>query len=214
VLGAVHGVNPGMGWLFAVARGVQEGDGAGAGPGDVEGRWRGRRAVWAALGPLAVGHGLAIAAAIALAEMFGSVVPMTAVRWLVGVGLVTRGMMSLVRHRHPRAGGMRIGSGGLVWWSFLMASAHGAGLMALPLVLENSASHDHASTWMSMTPALDGTAWAATAAHAIGYLAVTGLVAFIVYERTGVRILRSAWINVDLLWAIALIVTGAATLAL
>jgi len=210
ILGAVHGINPGMGWLFAVARGCQAGD-----------RAKGRRAVWGSLGPLAVGHALAIGAAVALAATLGSIVPLPFLRGVVGAGLVVRGVTMVVRHRHPRGGGMTVGAGGLAWWSFLMASAHGAGLMALPFALRMSSPAGvassihgmHAMTHASMGPQLDINTLAATGAHAVGYLLVSGLLAFVVYERVGVRMLRSAWINIDWLWACALIVTGIATLS-
>lgn len=211
LLGAAHGVNPGMGWLFAVARGFQE---------------RTRRAVWRTLGPLAAGHALAIATAIAFAVMLGAVVPTSLLRSLVGIGLLARGVASLVRHRHPRGGGMQLNARELTWWSFLMATAHGAGLMALPLVLRGpmpagspgaratQAMHGaHAqAAQMSVGSEVGGAAFVGTALHAAGYLVVTALIAILVYERLGVRILRSAWINIDLLWSGALIVTGLATL--
>jgi hypothetical protein len=210
LLGAAHGVNPGMGWLFAVARGFQE---------------RTRRAVWRTLGPLAAGHALAIATTIAFAAMVGAVVPIAVMRWLVGVGLLARGATSLVRHRHPRGGGMQLNARELTWWSFLMATAHGAGLMALPLVLHGpmpagapdaratQAMHGaHAHAQMSAGLEVGSAAFVGTALHAVGYLVVTALVAILVYERFGVRILRSAWINMDLLWSSALIVAGVATL--
>lgn len=208
VLGAAHGINPGMGWLFAVARGFQEGE---------------RRAVWRALGPLALGHGLAIAAAIAGAAVVGIVLPLSLVQQLVGVTLVVSGVAGLVRHRHPRGGGMRMGAPGLVGWSFLMASAHGAGLMALPLVLRGPAGsgtagghaiHAMHAAGIAAGPGLQLAGLAATVAHATGYLVVTALIAVVVYERVGLRLLRSAWINLDLIWSVALIVTGTATLIL
>ena len=210
LLGALHGINPGMGWLFAVARGFQEGS---------------RRAVWGSLGPLAAGHALAIAAAMTLAAMLGAVVPIAVLRAMVGVGLLVRGAVSLLRHRHPRGGGMQLNARELTWWSFLMATAHGAGLMALPLVLpardRDVVTHGlqgmhsmHGGAPMSAGPELEGAALIATVVHAVGYLAVTALVAVVVYERVGVRMLRSAWINIDLLWSGALIVTGVATLVI
>lgn len=202
LLGAGHGINPGMGWLFAVARGFQEGE---------------RGAVWRALGPLAVGHGLAIAAALAGAAMLGVVLPLSLVHRLVGVALVVSGVAALLRHRHPRGGGMRLGARALAGWSFLMATAHGAGLMALPLALRDPAGpemaeHLHGATHMMVSPELPLGGLAATAAHAAGYLLVTALIAVVVYERVGLRLLRSAWINLDLFWAVALIITGVATL--
>jgi hypothetical protein len=207
LLGAAHGINPGMGWLFAVARGFQEGD---------------RRAVWRALGPLAIGHGLAIAAALVGAAMIGMVLPMSLVKQMVGVALVASGAAGLVRHRHPRGGGMRMGARTLAGWSFLMATAHGAGLMALPLVLGESAGSGaagehamhamHGAALAGVGSELQVGALVATAAHAAGYLLVTALIAVVVYERVGLRMLRSAWINLDLIWAMALMITGAATL--
>jgi len=205
LLGAAHGVNPGMGWLFAFARGCQEGS---------------RRSVWGSLGPLAIGHAVAIAVPLVLAGMLGAFLPLALLRSLVGIGLVVRGMTSIVRHRHPRGGGMRVGVGGLAWWSFLMASAHGAGLMALPLVLRGQAPADgdanvlpgahvhHAGAQMSPGPALHVGAVEASAAHAVGYLVITALLAIVVYEYVGVRMLRSTWINMDIVWTGSLIITG------
>lgn len=112
---------------------------------------------------------------------------------------------------------MRVGLFGLTVWSFLMASAHGAGLMVVPFVIggdtaalhATSADHAaHAAGAGSLGPAL-----AATGIHALGYLVVSALVAAIVYEKVGVAILRRAWVNLDLLWAAALIATGALTIA-
>jgi hypothetical protein len=128
VLGAVHGLNPGMGWLFAVALGLQERD---------------RRAVWGAMLPLAAGHALAIAPAIGTAEAVGLVTPTGGIRWIVAATLLILGVVRLRRHRHPRWVGMRVGARDLTLWSFLMASSHGARLMALPFVL--AASHPAAA---------------------------------------------------------------------
>jgi hypothetical protein len=206
-LGAVHGVNPGMGWLFAVALGLQEGR---------------ARAVWRALSPLAVGHALAIGAAVLAALALGTVVPAEALRWIVGGALVTLGGVRLVRHRHPRCGGMQVGFRELTAWSFLMASAHGAGLMVLPLIVgaTDGAAHPHAHATHLMTaslaPALPASPLAlglqATALHTAGYLLVTGLLAVLVYRKLGLRMLRTVWINLDLIWGGALVVTGAVAL--
>src|SRR5918992_1655243 len=121
LLGAFHGVNPGMGWLFAVALGMQENR---------------AQAVWRALLPLGVGHACAVALAIALATTAGAIVPTAMLRWPIAIILIVLGVRRLVRHRHPRWGGMRLGLGGLTVWSFLVATAHGAGLMVLPIWLE------------------------------------------------------------------------------
>src|SRR5215207_5455182 len=119
-LGAGHGINPAMGWLFAVALGLQRGS---------------RLAVWGALGPLALGHASAIAATILVAGIAGLVVPAELLQWATALLLVTLGVYRLVRSRHIRFGGMGVTPRELALWSFLMASSHGAGLMVLPLVL-------------------------------------------------------------------------------
>ena len=201
VLGGVHGLNPGMGWLFAVALGMQE---------------KNRRAVWGALLPLAAGHALAIATAIAVAGAVGLVVPTGSIRWIVAATLLVLGVVRLRRHRHPRWVGMRVGARDLTLWSFLMASAHGAGLMALPFVLAATdpavAEHHHAhGAAMSSLPPGAMTGLLATAAHTVGYLVVLALMAALVYERLGLRLLRTAWVNLDLIWAGALTCTAVLT---
>jgi len=199
VLGAVHGLNPGMGWLFAVALGLQE---------------RRRAALWGALPPLAAGHAGAILAALAAAALLGRALPLTAVEWIVGGLLMVLGSLRLLRHRHPR-GGMRVGPRDLALWSLAMATAHGAGLMVLPVVLAVPASahaaHAGGVAMAGMTGAGGVSAWSATALHSAGYLAATMLAAVVVYERLGVGIVRRVWVNVDLIWGAALIVTGILT---
>src|SRR5262249_52376131 len=123
-LGALHGLNPGMGWLFAVALGMQRGE---------------RAAVWRALGPLALGHALAIAAAVAIALGLGVAVPPAAVRLGAAALLIGLGILQLRGHRHPAMGrwraGLRANGRELAAWSFVVATAHGAGLMAAPFAL-------------------------------------------------------------------------------
>ena len=202
-LGAGHGINPAMGWLFAVALGFQR---------------ESRGAVWGALGPLAVGHALAIAAAILIAGLVGLVVPLELLKWGTAALLVGLGVYRLVRSRHIRFGGMQVDARDLAIWSFLMASSHGAGLMVLPLVLGDAPAtvHAHHVAHASMFgPGELG--WSGTTAaliHTAGYLLVTGLIAVIVYERVGTKFLRTAWVNLDLVWAVALVVTGIATVML
>lgn len=213
LLGAAHGINPGMGWLFAVALGMQEQE---------------RRAVWRALLPLAAGHTVAIAGTIAAAGVLGLALPVGTLKWLVAATLLGVGVMHLIGHRHPRWGGMRVGARDLAVWSALMATAHGAGLMALPFVLRASAdaaavggAHaGHAAmvhSAMVHTEGLVGGAgiglWA-TAVHTLGYLLMTGVVAVVVYEKVGLRVLRRAWVNLDVVWAAALVVTAVLTLRL
>jgi hypothetical protein len=201
-LGAFHGINPGMGWLFAVALGLQE---------------RQRGAVWRALVPLGAGHLAAVAAAVGAAAVSGLVVPLDRLTYVVAFLLVGLGCRRLVRHDHPRGVGMRVGWIGLGAWSFLMASAHGAGLMVVPFVIglgatpAGAAAACHtAAPWVAGT----GAAVAGTLVHGAGYLAVTAVTAVLVYEKLGVGILRTAWVNLDLIWAIALIITGVLTVAL
>ena len=210
LLGAVHGINPAMGWLFAVARGLQE---------------RNRRALWRALGPLALGHALAVAAALAVAVTLGRVAPLGVLRWIVAGALLFVGVDGLRRHRHVQLKGMRVSGRELATWSFLMASAHGAGLMVLPFVLGKSVpvpdamAHHHMTSAFAgahvVTPAgiadLDAIAIVAPLVHTAGYLLATIVLALVVYEKLGVRVLRRAWINFDLIWGGAMV--GAAVFA-
>lgn len=200
LLGAAHGLNPGMGWLFAVALGLQE---------------RRRGALWSALPPLAAGHAGAILAALAAAALLGRALPITLVEWIVGVMLIALGGMRFLRHRHPR-GGMRVGPKDLALWSLAMATAHGAGLMVLPVVLAaQGSSHAAHLDGIAMAGVMSTggvSAWSATALHSAGYLAATMLAAVVVYEKLGVGVLRRVWVNVDLVWGAALVVTGVLTL--
>ena len=195
LLGAFHGINPAMGWLFAVALGMQENRST---------------AVWRALVPIGVGHACAVAAAVALGIIAGIVLPTDALRWPIAVILVMLGASRLFRHRHPRYGSMRIGLAGLTIWSFLVATAHGAGLMVLPVWLRMSAAPgDHSAHLHGTTDLASGLA--ATAVHSGSYLIVTAAIAWIVFHKLGVGLLRKAWINLDLIWAVALIASGALT---
>jgi hypothetical protein len=198
-LGAFHGINPGMGWLFAVALGMQE---------------RRRGAVLRALVPLGAGHALAVAGSVGIALAIGAVVPIRELRWPIAGVLVSLGVMRFFRHQHPRWVGMRVGMGGLTVWSFLMATAHGAGLMVVPVFVGMSMAgeggHMHHVAAAAGTNA--GAALFATGLHAVSYLAVTAFIAVLVFEKLGVGILRRAWFNLDLIWAGALVATGAVTL--
>jgi hypothetical protein len=200
LLGAYHGINPGMGWLFAVALGMQERKGS---------------AVARALVPIALGHALAIGSVVMVAAFLGMELPQEAIRYTVAALLFALGIFSLIRHSHPRWVRMQVGFRDLTIWSFMMASAHGAGLMVLPVLLGSStveaadqmAGHRHAFAAASPLTAL-----LATVAHTAAYLAVTGLVAWVVYSKLGLAILRKAWLNLHLVWAAALVVTSLITL--
>ena len=198
-LGAFHGMNPGMGWLFAVALGMQE---------------RRRGAVLRALVPLGAGHALAVAAAVIVAAAIGAVIPIGWLRWPVAGVLVSLGALRFVRHRHPRWASMRVSIGGLTLWSFLMATAHGAGLMVVPVFVGMSMAGAGGHAHHMPATGGAGAALVATGLHAIGYLVVTAGIAVLVFDRLGVGILRRVWFNVDLIWAAALVATGTMTLVL
>jgi hypothetical protein len=200
LLGAYHGLNPGMGWLFAVALGMQEHKGS---------------AVARSLIPIALGHALAIGGVVLVAAFLGMTLPLVVIRYSVAVILVGLGIYCLVRHQHPRWVRMQVGFWDLTVWSFLMASAHGAGLMVVPVLLgssmveaqESMAGHNHMASAASPLAGL-----LATGVHTFAYLAVTGLVAWVVYRKFGLALLRKTWFNFDLLWAVALVATGLVTL--
>ena len=189
LLGAYHGINPGMVWLFAVARGMQE--------------HRARAVAWS-LPPIALGHALAIGVVVLIAQLAQVALPMTYIRIGVAVTLVGLGVYKLVRSRHFRWGGMQVGFRDLTIWSFLMASAHGAGLMVLPVVL---ASGPHAHHHVAASSSAAGGIWA-TLIHTLGYFTVTAAAALLIYQKFGLAMLRRSWFNLDLIWAIALVVTG------
>jgi len=195
LLGAYHGINPAMGWLFAVALGLQRQSG---------------RAVWQSLAPIAAGHVAAIGLTILAAALLGAVLPLLYLKIGVAILLVAFGAYRIAGKGHLRWGGMRVGVRDLTIWSFLMASAHGAGLMLLPVVLGLPAQGHEMHSGGEFPDAR--TQLAAVAVHAVGYLLLTGLVAWIVYVKLGLSLLRKAWFNLDLLWAMALIATAGLTL--
>jgi hypothetical protein len=200
LLGAYHGINPGMGWLFAVALGMQERKGS---------------AVAKALAPIALGHACSIAMVVLAASILGMALPLDEIRYVVAALLFALGIFSLVRHYHPRWVRMRVGFRDLAVWSFLMATAHGAGLMLLPVLLGSRTveAADHMMSHHHMVAAASPlTALLATAVHTVAYLAVTGLIAWVVYGKFGLAILRKAWLNLDAVWAAALVVTSVVTL--
>ena len=201
-LGAYHGINPGMGWLFAVALGMQR---------------RSVYGVWRALPPIALGHAAAVAAVVAAAAMAGVVVPLPVLKAVIATMLIALGSYRLWRHRHPRFGGMQVGFRDLTVWSFLMASAHGAGFMLLPWVMTmpadvSAAVGDHASHAVSMSVESPWVGVMAVGAHTMAYLCVMALAAWIVYRKLGLAFLRRAWFNLDWLWAGALVITGIAVM--
>jgi len=193
LLGAYHGVNPGMGWLFAVGRGLQE---------------RRRQAVLSSLLPIALGHEASIVVVVVAVSLTEQVVPPHLVRLLAALLLLGFGLYKLARPRsHPAGYGMRVGFAGLAGWSFLMSSAHGAGLMLAPVLLGMPVlGAYHSLSEISFRAALAATV------HVSAMLAVMGAVAFVVYEKVGLGILRRGWFNLDLGWSLVLVASGALTL--
>jgi hypothetical protein len=199
-LGIFHGINPAMGWLFAVALGLQE---------------QKRAAVFRALPPMVLGHALSIGIIIAVILAARVSVPHRSLKIAAAAILFAFGLYRLLRSRHPNWVGMRVGFGDLTLWSFIMASAHGAGLMLVPFFLqsptEQTAHHheDHEMhAWAFANFSAPSLLIAAVVVHTLGYLVTTALVAIVVYEKLGVAILRRAWFNIDLVWMLALMITG------
>jgi len=193
-LGAYHGLNPGMGWLLAVSNGMQA-----------------RRAsgVWRALPPIAIGHLLAMAAALLPFTLLGLYVErLTAIRIAAGLILVAFGIYKLVNQRHPRFL-VRIGPSHLTLWSFLMATAHGAGLMLVPVVLGLCVGAGGAHQALAEVARDDlSVTLVAAAVHTVAMVLTGGAIAWLVYRYVGLGPLRRAWFNLDLVWAVLLIVVG------
>jgi hypothetical protein len=187
-----------MGWLFAVALGLHRG---------------GRRTVLVALLPIALGHALAVLAVVLAVLAFGAVLDPALVRRLSGLVLLGwAAWHALYGHRHRVRFGMTTGMAGLGAWSFLMAMAHGAGLMLIPLLaplgMMGGGMHGHhhgggMATMGSLRPAL-----AAVTVHSLAMLATTAVVAVLVHDWVGVGVLRRGWVNLDLLWTAALVAVG------
>jgi hypothetical protein len=194
-LGALHGVNPAMGWLFAVAIGLQE---------------RSLKALLRSLIPIALGHEASVAVTVLAIELVGSAAGQRVVGVAGAVVLIGFGVWKLVTSRgHPRWVGARLSSFELAWWSFLMSSAHGAGLMLLPLVGDQPEVHEHLAGDLA---GLSLNAVGLAAVHTASMLAVLAVIAVAVYEVVGVGFLRRGWVNVDRVWAGALVAAGTATL--
>jgi hypothetical protein len=199
-----------MGWLFAVALGLQE---------------RRRAAVLQALPPIALGHAAAISLVVVVVGVARITIPLDALRYVCAGALILFGLYKLIRRKHPRWVGMRVGFRDLTAWSFIMASAHGAGLMLVPVLLKLSgsmqqmehqahAAHEHWGHGVHLflanpTVLADLTA---VGLHTLAMFAVMGVIALVVYEKLGVMILKRTWFNLDLLWAGTLVVAGVITL--
>jgi hypothetical protein len=201
LLGAYHGLNPAMGWLFAVALGMQERD---------------RGAVLRALPAIAIGHELSLFVVVALVLGLGVLADPSALHLGAGVALIAFGIFRFVKPRaHPRWTTMRVNRRELAWWSFLMSSAHGAGLMVAPVLIgagvASASAHDHAIEAAGGDGAALLTGALGLVLHVVAMVAVMGFVALLVYDRFGVAILRKAWINLDGVWAGAFVLAGVLT---
>jgi hypothetical protein len=228
LLGAFHGLNPAMGWLFAVLMGFQA---------------RRLTAVVTALGPIALGHALSIGLVAVTIGLLGLAIPQSLLLTLGGLALLAFAAHKVAtRFRHPRWVGLRVRRHELILWSFIMATAHGAGLMLVPVLVrvrnsptpDNPAHAGHSSLAVTDTANPDTSAasvadhvghlstdsdaltpmLAATALHTAGMFVVMGAIAVLVYRWMGVEMLRRAWINLDLIWVGALVLAGGITLGL
>jgi hypothetical protein len=186
LLGTYHGLNPAMGWLLATALGLQE---------------RRASAVMQALPPIFLGHAASVAVVIAAAALAGSFVPTATLRWIGAAVLLGSSALVFRRRAHPRGGGMRLGPGGLVIWSFVMASSHGAGLMLLPSLFGTTHAHHGAPAGIAVL-----------VVHSLAMLLAMTTAALLAFRLTGVALLRRIWINTDALWSIALAASGVALL--
>lgn len=201
-LGAYHGLNPAMGWLFAVSQGMQH---------------RSRSAVLRALGPIALGHELSIALVAGIVLLAASAVDQRALHLAAAAALIAFGIFRFARPRaHPRWTKMRVSGRELTLWSFLMSSAHGAGLMVAPVLIGaggSATAAGHADPHMGLATAVAlPDAALGIVLHVVAMLAVMALVAVVVYEKVGVGILRRAWINTDGIWAATFVAAGLLTL--
>src|SRR5215210_3340556 len=203
LLGAYHGLNPAMGWLFAVALGMQERD---------------RKAVVRALPAIAIGHEASILLVALLVLGLGVLTDPSALHLGAGIALIAFGLFRFVKPRaHFRWVRGTVNRRELTWWSFLMSTAHGAGLMVAPVLIgagavDSAAASDHAiATVRSDGLSIAGSVLGITL-HVAAMLAVMGAVALMVYDHVGVAVLKKAWINLDALWAGAFVLAGVLTL--
>ncbi|WP_237055451.1 hypothetical protein [Microbulbifer sediminum] len=193
--GAFHGLNPGMGWLFALSLGLQQ---------------QRERVIWLSLIPIAAGHALAIGLAVVLVLLGLRVVSLAALQWITAGVLLLFGLYKLFNYyRHPRWVGMKVGAGDLFLWSFLMATAHGAGLMVVPVLLGVAGSMEGHAAHTGHGESGGVAMLVAVALHTAAMLLVMGITAWFVYRKFGLAILRQRWVNFDLIWACALLVAAA-----
>jgi hypothetical protein len=201
--GIYHGLNPAMGWPLAVSAGLMGG---------------GRRALFGALGLLALGHFLAMAAILLpFALLVWLVQWQRAIRICAALIVIAFGLWLLARRgRHPRSLA-RIKPTQLALWSFVVATAHGAGLMLVPIYLglcrANALDRGHEAARALIGGSL-ATALSVSVVHTTAMILTGGLIALAVRAWLGMRFLSRAWFNLDALWALSLIAVGGVALAL
>jgi hypothetical protein len=195
-LGAFHGLNPAMGWFFAAALGLYR---------------KSRRVVLVSLIPIALGHALAIGVVVFAVIGLGMAIDAGTFRIVAGLLLIAWGIYHwLYGHQHHFHIGVTTGLFGLGVWSFLMATAHGAGVMLIPVLMPMGHAHDMGAHAHHIPIAGSfGLAALAVVVHSLAMLIVTGAVALIVYQAAGFEVLKRSWINLDLVWTLALIGMGA-----
>ena len=192
--GAYHGLNPGMGWLFALALGLQQ---------------RSERAIWKSLLPISAGHAASIVLVAILVLVIGQLISLKILRLLTAAILLTFGIFKIFTYyRHPRWVGMRVSLRDLFAWSFLMAVAHGAGLMVAPTMLEIAGASDSHPTGLMAGSGVG----LAVGLHTLSMLLISACVAIVVFRQLGLAVLRRSWINFDLIWAAALLLVGGISL--
>lgn len=196
ISGIYHGINPGMGWPLAVSAALME---------------RSHKAMPRALAMLAGGHFLAmIVILLPFSLMLFLVEWELEIRMGAGLLVIAMGVCLLVNRRHPKILA-RVHPARLAFWSFLAAMAHGAGLMLVPIFLgicrfgQDDAGHLAAQSLMNNNVV---TALLVASVHTLAMMLSGGLIAFVVYLWLGLKFLSKTWFNLDLVWALSLIVVG------
>jgi hypothetical protein len=194
--GAYHGLNPGMGWLFALSLGLQQ---------------RSERAIWSSLLPITLGHAASLALVAAMVLAGSRYIATSTLQLLTAFVLIGFGLYKVFNYyRHPRWVGMKVGKRDLAWWSFLMATAHGAGLMIAPSLLNIAGLCGAPGAQLSLGMGVS----LGVVTHTASMLGVMVVTAWVVYKRLGLAVLRQSWINFDLIWAVALLMVGGIALVL
>jgi hypothetical protein len=194
--GAYHGLNPGMGWLFALSLGLQQ---------------RSERAIWSSLLPITLGHAASLALVAAMVLAGSRYIATSTLQLLTAFVLIGFGLYKVFNYyRHPRWVGMKVGKRDLAWWSFLMATAHGAGLMIAPSLLNIAGLCGAPGAQLSLGMGVS----LGVVTHTASMLGVMAVTAWVVYKRLGLAVLRQSWINFDLIWAVALLMVGGIALVL